>query len=227
MDGTTRIRLRLDDVVDRAIYLYGLHEYRAARAFCRLLHEGAVVVDAGAHVGQYTLLAARRVGPGGKVYAFEPLPDTRRRLRENVALNDFNNVAVVGAALSDRDGTTRIAAGELGNTGSAALVDEGGIEVECRRLDTVVPERVDVLKLDVEGYEAEVLAGAERTLAASRPAVLFEVNDDRASELLRGLGYRLYSLGEDGALVDLPAGVDPRTLAEPWYAPNLVALPGE
>ena len=220
------MRVRLDDVVDRAIYLYGLHEYRAARAFCRLVHEGAVVVDAGAHIGQYTLLAARRAGATGKVFAFEPMPDTRERLQENVERNGLDNVTVVDVALSDRDGTTRIAVGEVGNTGSAKLVDAGGIEVECRRLDSVVHERVDVLKLDVEGYEAEVLAGAERTIATSRPAVLFEVNDDRAAELLRTLGYGLYSLGEDGALVDLPAGVDPRTLAEPWYAPNLVALPG-
>lgn len=215
--------LRLDDVVERAIFLYGLHEYRSAQAFCRLLNPGSTVVDVGAHVGQYTLLAAKRAS---RVVAFEPRSETRARLERNVSASGFENVEVLPFAVGREDGEVQLAEPEAGNSGTAAVVAAGGRPVPIRTLDSVLGDaRVDVLKIDVEGLEGDVLSGAEALVRRSRPAILVEINDLAVVAQLRDLGYAINAVGDGGELVPLAPGDDPRDYAEPWSAPNVVALP--
>lgn len=221
-DGTSTMHLRFDDDVERAIYLYGLYEFRSARAFCRLLDRRSTVVDVGAHVGQYTLLAAKRAA---HVVAFEPSAATRARLERNVRDSGLDNVEVHPYAVGDSDGDVQIGAAEPGNSGTAAIVGSGGTAVPMRTLDSVLGDRVvDVLKIDVEGGEAGVLAGAANVLRA-RPSILMEVNGAAAVDALRALDYGIHALGKDGRLVLLRDGDDPRDYAEPWSAPNIVAMP--
>jgi FkbM family methyltransferase len=242
-DGDLRIGVRFTDKIERSIYLYGLYEFHTTQAFLSLLRPGMTFVDGGAHVGHYTLLAAKRVGPEGRVVAFEPEPRNRERLERNVALNDFSQVAVLPFALFDREGEVAFARAPEGDTGTGAISANGAIDaVNTVRLDDIFAregiERLDVLKLDIEGAEAPALAGAAGLLERARPAVLFEVNrigvtNDGVSapalDVLRGHGYRLYAIESLAtrphfALTELPAGVDPRPHAERWYALNLIAL---
>lgn len=245
-DGDLRIWVRPRDVVDRAVYLYGVHENVSACAFSALARPGAVVLDVGAHIGQFTLLAAKRVRPSGRVLSFEPNPPVRDRLERNVAVNGFANVAVRPEALSARPGPARIhLPDDESRSGDASLApgraSARSVSVECARLDDVLEEegvdRVDLVKLDAEGLEHEVLEGGRGAVTGGLPAVLFEVNDLRetpsgfsapAMEMLSGLGYRLYGMSagarQEVRLHELAPGADPRPFREPWTALNLLAL---
>ena len=245
-DGDLRIWVRPADVVDRDVYLYGAYEYVTATVFGRLARPGGVVVDAGAHMGAFTLLAAKRVGPTGRVLAFEPNPAQRERLARNVEANAFGQVDIRAEALSDHTGRGLLHlsgdASRSGNASLGAMGDATGVvPVSLVRLDEVTRRlgvrRVDVIKIDVEGAEAAVLVGASTTIETFRPAVVFEVNDllhaadgssAPAMELLRDFGYMLYGMGvaDSGApsLAELAPGDDPSSHREPWHALNLLAL---
>jgi FkbM family methyltransferase len=153
--------------------LSGTYEPEQTRHFRELLRPGATVVDVGAHVGYYTLLAAELVGPRGRVFAFEPNPRNCAFLRSHVAANGLANVTVEESAVSDRSGMARFDFGT--GTGTGRLAHSGTLEVGTVALDEycaahrIVP---DAIKIDVEGAELDVLRGAEATIAA-RPPVLF------------------------------------------------------
>ncbi len=229
--------VRADDQIERAIYLFGLYEFVSAHAFVRLLRPGMNVVDAGAHSGQYTLLAARRVGEEGVVVAVEPNPPVRARLERNVRLNGLRNVRIAPVALARSPGAVTLAIPGGENTGVAAVrtpsPTETAIEVEAVPLDALLQSmnvaRLDVLKIDVEGMETDVLAGGRTTIARDKPAILFEANDlyfgdertDPTVAALRDLGYRLH---EPSALRIVKPGEDPRAHREYWQSLNLVAL---
>jgi len=238
LEDGLRFRVRLTDEIERAVYLFGVFEHLTLRALTRLLPPGGTFVDGGAHVGYFTLRAARLVGESGSVLAFEPDERNRARLEANVRLNGLANVRVLPYALLDRDGVVSFAAAAGDNTGVGRIVDEGtaAVQVPAVRLDDALEEariaRVDAIKLDVEGAEAAALAGAAETLRRHRPAVLFEVNEVTrengvftapAIDVLRAHGYAIHAIAENG-LVELDPKVDPRPYAERWHALNLVAL---
>lgn len=245
-DDDLLIAVRPSEVVERPIYLQGMHEPLASHAFCALLSAGDVVVDAGAHIGQYSLLAARRVGSTGRVLAFEPNPPMRARLERNVALNHLSNVGSFGIALADKPGVgTLHLSADPSNAGMASLLaDSGGsagIQVECRTLDEVMEElaipRLDVIKVDVEGAEAAVISGGRRSIERHHPTVMYEANDvdasghfqaDGATAMLRELGYDIFGIVAVGRgqteLRRLSGSDNPLEFREPWAALNLVAL---
>jgi FkbM family methyltransferase len=144
--------------------------------FTRELKPGMVVLDVGANIGCYALLAARRVGPSGRVYAFEPDPRTRPSLEYNVHANGLTNVAIVPKAASDAAGRrTLYLSQSAAHSGLAHSMDERSIvgtrTVETVRIDDVVGgQQVDVVKMDIEGNEPAALRGMQETLARS-PAV--------------------------------------------------------
>jgi FkbM family methyltransferase len=143
------------------------------------LAPGMVVVDCGAHIGVYTLLAAQRVGAAGTVVALEPDEQNLWALRQNLDANGVAaRVEVIGAAASDRPGMARFFAFDdgvaraLGSFSPTAGGDP--IDVPCVTLDQALAgRRVDVVKIDVEGAETLVLTGAGETLARSPGATLF------------------------------------------------------
>lgn len=228
LDGDLRFWVRLFDDIERNVFLLGVYDHAAARAFERLVPPGGTAVDIGAHVGQFALLAARAAGTSGAVVAFEPQPLIRERLNRNIEANRFTNIEVLSCALSDRRGMSAFHATENdSNSGLASLCSSPStcslahIEVETDTLDDVLLSRcvssLDVIKIDVEGEEASVLRGARRVLEQYRPAVLFEANDalpgtpitSAAIEVLRGMGYRFFAPGpSDGEQPNLVACAD-------------------
>ncbi|WP_374448320.1 FkbM family methyltransferase [Stella sp.] len=187
----------------------------------RFLHPGDVFVDVGANVGLYTLKGARIVGPSGRVVAVEPGRDACRVLADNVALNGYRHVTVVPKALADAEAVVTLYHVPLGDDPQAYSLVPGagqppGEPVQATTLDRLAEvlrlPRIDCIKIDVEGTEAMVLAGARAQLARWRPTVIFEINcptgtesgiaPDAAWNLLADLGYRFQRL-VDGRLVDL------------------------
>jgi FkbM family methyltransferase len=186
------------------------------------LPPGAVVLEVGAHVGTFTVLLARWVGPTGLVYAFEPAPRPRSALEDHLALNRVRErVRVVPAAVSDRSGLARFFASSFSpeNTLSpkhTRFSEADGIEITVTTIDAfccehnVVPS---LLKIDVEGFELHALRGAVRTLTSYRPPVVVEfhpmnwpeigVEPCQISTLLAELGYRVVCLdGQDDPLAE-------------------------
>src|SRR5688500_6419910 len=157
----------------------GQWEPRTLARFAELVHPGDTVVDVGAHFGIYALLASRLVGAHGRVIAFEPDPVSRAQLVRNIEGARAGNVDVRAEAVSDSAGKGRLGAESLG-VGSSTLGHDG-IEVEtvtlagCCGRHGVAP---DVLKIDVEGGEAAVLAGASTELLANLRAAVVEIHDD-------------------------------------------------
>jgi FkbM family methyltransferase len=179
-------------------YWLGSYEYAKQKRFEEVVRANQVVFDIGAHVGFYTLLAAVLVGPQGRVVAFEPLPRNLIYLQAHLALNRVTNVTVIEAAVSDRQGVSLFDEGADGFTGHISTGTRG-VEVPTVTLDElvwhgVVP-RPDCIKIDTEGAEASVLAGAEQVLATYHPVVFLATHGgvlhEQCTEFLRRLGYCL------------------------------------
>lgn len=162
-----------------------LFEPRSLDAWAQLCidAEGGVVIDGGAYTGLYAIGAAML---GCKVYAFEPLPQNMKRLKENAELNGVPAAMLVPieAALFDTGGTMQLRYNpKMPFTSAASLVREKpansvGIEVKTRTIDSLDLRDLAAIKLDVERAEPQALAGAARTLFRCRPSLLVEVLGD-------------------------------------------------
>lgn len=178
------------------------YEPHVWRLVMDLVRPGDVIADVGAHHGLFTIALAKRVGPGGKVHAFEPERGNAAILRRQIALNGTtDNTVVREVAASRENGEVPFAS----NSEQSGIVTGDGraYMVPCAQLDSIFPvERLDLLKIDVEGFEEWVLQGAHRLLRdpARRPRAIFiEVHPfawNRAGttsesllDLLRSAGY--------------------------------------
>ena len=142
------------------------HEPEAWQAIMDAVRPGDTVVDVGASTGMYTLAFGKRVGPSGKVIAFEPDPRNFEVLRAHVALNGLEGrVEPVRAAVGSAPGTLSFSTGKGAYSHVTAAPGTDVVRVECLTLDRALAgRRVDLLKIDVEGYEEEVLRGAVELL---------------------------------------------------------------
>jgi FkbM family methyltransferase len=169
------------------LFAQGQKEPTTIGVFQSLLTPGMTVLDVGANIGYYSLVAAVRVGPSGQVIAYEPTPFVVKRLQENVNLNQFRQISVVEGAISDRVGTGTFylnsnQESSEGNSLIEAAVSSGSVQITCPQttLDAEMTrlnlKQVDVLKIDVEGNEVKVLRGARQLLTTFAPQILLEVN---------------------------------------------------
>ena len=149
---------------------------------------GSVALDVGAYIGTHALLMGRLAGPQGRVYAFEPQRKAYRELRRNIELNELANVTALRYAVGadtrivEMNPPREIGVVEKGRGFVGKALGEGGVAVgaggdraELRPLDSFGFRNVSLLKIDVEGFEDEVLAGAERLIRDSRPVILLEI----------------------------------------------------
>jgi len=234
------IRCFAGDAIGLSIQQLGVFDLPVAEVLWRLADPGELALDVGANIGQMTALLARRVGPAGRVIAFEPNAGVRAELAFNVDAWRADPAAapidVSAAALSDHDGY-----GELlmppsfeWNRGIAEVVGPGDPRqgerqrIQLARLDTFVPQpaEVGVMKLDVEGHESAVLRGATALLADRR--VRDVVYEDHAryptavSQLLENLGYAVLAIGATfwGPLIAPASG--PSHVPD-WESPSYLA----
>ena len=172
------------------------------QAIPRLVKPGDIAFDVGANVGVYSVLFSRLCGPAGRVWAFEPVHDTYWRLRETLALNRCDNVSPMESAVCDKDGIVQMNLFEPQNSewnslGMPSMSGRRGkrilpsrsVDVTALTLDqfcnTARIDRVNFLKVDVEGFELSVFRGAERMLREQRvDYICFEISQ----EPLKGAG---------------------------------------
>ena len=190
-------------------YWLGTHEPDMQAALRESIRPGMTVYDCGANVGYFSVMFARLVGEGGRVYAFEPSPSSVECLDAARTLNDFRQMEVVAAAVWEKKGTLRFV---RGGTDASLVSDhvEGVfgdahdgepaagcfVDVAATSLDEFVYEEnhppPDFIKLDVEGAEGKAVSGARRLLAERRPGLLLEIHGAPGREvweILRELNY--------------------------------------
>jgi len=176
-----RMYLSVHDVgLSKTLAVFGRHEPISTELFTREIKEGMCVVGIGANIGYYTLLEARLVGETGRVIAIEPVPDNAAQLRKNVERNGYKNVQIHQVAIGSRNGTTKIYTSSESNWSS--LIPGGmhtnNVEVPLRTLDRLLQDepRVDWVRMDVEGYETEVIKGMQDIMRRHRPRIFMEAH---------------------------------------------------
>jgi FkbM family methyltransferase len=194
-----KLSVSLDDYVGRAAFFVGDLDRKVSAIIDRFVNPGDTVLDIGANIGLVSLRLSKRVGSTGSVHAFEPNPSIADRLRASLDQNGITNVHVHQVALGPADDVMRLSVPE-GNAGAASLVHTRGtgIDVPVKRLDDFSLSPAFV-KMDVEGFEDQVLKGFLKTLRNHHPrAILFEQNDDRGQSipLLRDVGYRIFGVAK-------------------------------
>lgn len=198
--------LDLDDYVQRKIW-YRCFEPAQRRIAQRLISPGDTVVDVGAHVGFYTLLFARLVGPSGTVHAFEPVMGDV--LERNIELNGYRNVVVHRVAVGAKAGRVRLENPSVGFSSGNWQRGDGrdAREVAQVALDDCLKDHIAFMKIDVEGMEPDVIEGLSESLADGRvDTLMVEIGREFVSdpspvvEPLLANGYRLRRIGEFGGL---------------------------
>jgi FkbM family methyltransferase len=163
--------------------MHRLYEPETSKFIVKTLKKGDTFIDIGANNGYFSLMASILVGSTGKVYAFEPTPDSFKRLQTNVHINKFKNIKLFECALGDKVGKIKlnISKKEDGQNSIADIVDKKeSIVVQIKKLDDILKgNRVNLIKIDVEGYEKEVFRGAIKTIKNNRNIkIVFENNPE-------------------------------------------------
>jgi FkbM family methyltransferase len=202
------------DSIGRALFwkgIYGDWESETIGVFQALAKNASIVLDIGANTGVYSLLACS-VNDSVRVVAFEPVPRIHQLLRQNIKASNFGDRCDARAfAVSNRDGEVDFHVPFADVPTSASMHPEGfrGVAGELIRVPTVTVDtvaaslgQIDLCKIDVEGFEDQVLEGMTETLANDAPSLVFECNVDgpyeRLDAILKANGYRLFHLEASG-----------------------------
>jgi FkbM family methyltransferase len=209
--GGYSVAAPLADEVGRSIYYFGDLDKKVTWVCTRLVQPNDVVLDIGANLGLLSFVMARLVGRGGIVHSFEPNPTMVDLINQAIELNGVKNVILHPFALGASPGELKLSIPAL-NAGAASLVparwsDDGSTaaNVQVRTLSEVIAERkiphIRLIKMDVEGFEPEVIRGAVDAFSNDPPdAILFELNDSvphaehQTIQALDELGYSYFGL---------------------------------
>lgn len=223
---TLRLWSQGDDWVSNQIFWNGWNAYETETLslFFELASRAEVILDVGAHVGVFSLVAGH-ANSSARVFAFEPVAPTYQRLQSNVALNQLTNVRCFQSALGDKDETTEVFH-QPGMTFTASLSREfmnwqpawSSSMVAVVTGDKFVEEndlpRVDLMKIDTESTEPQVLAGMLKTIERDHPNIICEVLPDLTEKsienLLTPLGYSFYRITDRGLVREERITGDPK-----------------
>lgn len=201
------MRLLLDFRYGEYMYYWGLHEPEVQALLPEVVRPGHVMYDVGANIGLISVAAAQLVGPAGRVFAFEPLPDTAAVLEAVAAENGLRQITVIRRAVADRVEQGVMGEHDVLSTASGA----SGTVVPVTTLDAFVYDEgflpPHVIKLDVEGAESRALSGMSRVVDESRPVLLIEIHPGQAEPVWNWLSTRDYDiLGYVNGAWRVPAG---------------------
>lgn len=204
--------LQIDDWIQQQLYFLGEYEEKEIRLLEQCLAEGDVFVDVGANIGLFSLVASKRVGPAGAVYAFEPVKKNHARLVQHATLNKAENIRAERLAVSDRDAEITLFLDEREqNNGMATAYPDGYTWSDRVRSVTLndyfrklSSGPVRLIKIDIEGGEYAALLGMQELLQEHKPLLLIEINEDtpyekkQLWELLSGQGYTSHFIARNG-----------------------------
>jgi len=218
-----------DPGISRELILYGAHEALATKVVRRVLSSGMTVIDIGANLGYYALLEASLVGEEGQVYALEPVPENFEMLSKNIEVNDYKNVKAYCKAISSKSDVAEMALTHGSNWGSlfdtTAETASDYISQRMRKLTRQTTKvnavtldeflsaegvnRVNFIRMDIEGYEVEAVKGMINTLRNTPPPIklFFEIHNkffDSPESTVGPMLEHLLDLGFEPKLIVLP-----------------------
>ncbi len=167
--------------IDEKISDEGVFEPEMLDQFIHYIHKDMTFIDVGANIGQHTLFASRLVGGNGHVISFEPIPRLYEQIKRSVEKNTMHNINLINAGCGKEDSTSTIYI-DTTNAGASSLFlprSDGKIEEVTVHIKNPIPllahyTKIDVIKIDVEGYEYNVLLGLEPIIARDKPILFLE-----------------------------------------------------
>ncbi|HCN04581.1 MAG TPA: hypothetical protein DIS79_03090 [Bacteroidetes bacterium] len=216
-----KMYLDISEYLQSYMYMFGAYELPTVKLIRNTFQGESSFLDIGAQMGYITLEAAV-ANKRGHVFAFEPEPANFTRLIDNISINSINSIRTYNTALGATTGDLDLYLAEA-NSGahsafqSNANVSEKKVRVPMRTLDSIVEQDsikdISMIKLDVEGYELEVLRGATQVLRQHKPMLIVELNDEiqqaagssssGVKQLLGSFGYQPHYILEDGRIGDI------------------------
>lgn len=177
----------IDNGVENSLYYFGTYEKGTLDFIKKNLSEGEVFFDIGANIGLMSIFSSYCVGKTGKVYAFEANPETAKLLQYNIELNKINNITIIDKAAGNATGKIKIYNNWAVNRGGATLIkpkqETDSFEVDLIKIDAITEYdsmNIGMIKIDVEGFEMDVLRGLEKILQKSNaPKLIIECSADR------------------------------------------------
>lgn len=180
-----------DKIISTKLFINGIWEETETNLIKNILQRDMIVVDIGAHIGYYTLIAARLVGKNGKVYAFEPNPDNFTLLKKNVKENNYKNVCLINKAISNKEGFLKLFINPE-SSGSGSIYEKDNnkncINIKATTLDNSLKniKKIDIIKIDIEGAEILALEGMNNIIERNKDIkLIIEFN----KEGIRKLGH--------------------------------------
>lgn len=216
--------LRLSDYMDWLLYFYS--DADSSAPVLEYAKEGDTVLDIGGNIGQTALFMAKKTAPGGVVVSFEPFPETYKRFQTNLKLNPgIQNLLIENIALGNSHEKLKMLAENTGNSGQNRILNEHSaandvIEVEVMPLSSYLESKplakIDLIKIDVEGFEYNVLKGASEVLRKYRPLLYIELSEKNLNQqgssanqvvnLLNELSYNVTDVASGNTVKDMTSG---------------------
>lgn len=168
-----------DTGISRELSLYGVHEKNSTAHIKSIVKPGMKILECGANIGYYAMLQARLIGKTGHVYAIEPSPKNVAWMKRNIAINGYENIEVTPGAFGAEKGVAPFYVDIRSNLSSFVKRDDltefEVVDVPMMTIDNFMANGndVDLIRMDVEGYETEILKGGEKTLQTSRAPKYF------------------------------------------------------
>ncbi|MFD0977936.1 FkbM family methyltransferase [Salinimicrobium gaetbulicola] len=196
-----------DKGIERRLFENGIYEKGTLKIFNRIIESGYIIIDAGANIGLMSIHFSRLTGSNGKVFSFEPHPVTFDILKDNININQSTNIYPNQLALGSANKKGEIFERLHINRGAASLVNsdnKNGFPIFIEKLDSYIErksiKKLNLLKIDVEGYELEVLKGALKSIKKFKPIICLEYSTDVYSQnspikiyfLLKELNYLVF-----------------------------------
>jgi FkbM family methyltransferase len=218
VDGHLMFANSWDRILALFLWRFSLLESGEKKLLQRIVEKGMIIIDLGANIGFYTLQFARLVGPTGKVYAFEPHPGNYALLLKNIKANGYKNIIAINGAVSNKTGPTQLFVCEEHNGDHSIFKGRhhrGSIPVKAWALDDFLSqERVDIIKMDIQGAEHLAISGMEELIARSNglkiisefAPKLLESNGCLAEDFMnhiRDLGFSVQIIKKQGQLAEL------------------------
>lgn len=206
------IKLNVDsnEYIQSLLYVFGDYEYSTIAFLHNVIKHQDIIIDVGANIGYLSLVCSKLVGTNGMVLSFEPDPLNFSYLKENIALNNANNISAHQLALSNQNSVLKLYHSKIDHNAGAhsmmyneRVVSEDYVEIQAMIFDNTEIQKsipkVDFIKIDVEGVEMDVLQGMYQTIQKHKPMLLIEISAEYQN--MRGLsvkGFKEYLLSNHG-----------------------------
>jgi FkbM family methyltransferase len=211
-----QVILRIEDWIQENIFFLGEYEKAELKAIERFVTGDGIFIDIGANIGLYTLHVSKLTNHKTPIICFEPFYKNYFSLIENITLNRLSNVTIEKIAIGEKEGVINLyydkKENNLGMVSLNPVVNAIKEEVQITSLDAYLINKsflkIDLIKIDIEGFEYEALLGMKYTLTTFQPTLLIEMLDSNKScgqnlncdNLLKGIGYSKYFIDNDGGL---------------------------